>query len=185
MRDNPGKLSRFWKDLKRRGVLRSLAVYAGTAFVVLEAATIIFPRWNLPDWSIDLLLYLLILGAFIAVIVSWIFDLTPQGVHRTKSLEEEPEPAKAPDSRRWKAATYISLVIIVGLIIFNVLQNQNLIKAGDIQSMVVLPLTIDQMTLIAVFLLISHNLIQEAIIQANMSDDPLKSGLTDGEIYTN
>ena len=139
MRDNPGKLSRFWKDLKRRGVLRSLAVYAGTAFVVLEAATIIFPRWNLPDWSIDLLLYLLILGAFITVIVSWIFDLTPQGVQRTKSLEEEPEPAKAPDSRIWKAATYISLVLIVGLIIFNVLQNQNLIKAGEIQSMVVLP----------------------------------------------
>jgi TolB-like protein len=139
MRDNPGKLSRFWKDLKRRGVLRSLAVYAGTAFVVLEAATIIFPRWNLPDWSIDLLLYLLILGAFIAVIVSWIFDLTPQGVQRTKSLEEEPEPAKVPDSRIWKAATYISLVVIAGLIVFNVLQGKNPIKAGDIQSMVVLP----------------------------------------------
>jgi len=120
-------------------VLRSLAVYAGTAFVVLEAATIIFPRWNLPDWSIDLLLYMLILGAFITVIVSWIFDFTPQGMQRTKSLEEEPEPAKVPDSRIWKAATYISLVVIVALVIFNVLQVKNPIKAGDIRSMVVLP----------------------------------------------
>jgi len=139
MSKDPGKLSRFWKDIKRRGVLRSLAVYAGTAFVVLEAATIIFPRWNLPDWSIDLLLYMLILGAFITVIVSWIFDFTPQGMQRTKSLEEEPEPAKVPDSRIWKAATYISLVVIVALVIFNVLQVKNPIKAGDIRSMVVLP----------------------------------------------
>jgi len=139
MREKTGKISRFWKDLKRRGVLRSLAVYAGTAFVILEAATIIFPRWNLPDWSIDLLLYLLILGAFITLIVSWIFDFTPQGVQRTKSLDEEPEPVKVPDSRIWKAATYISLVVIVALIIFNVVQAKHPIKTGDIQSMVVLP----------------------------------------------
>lgn len=139
MHDNPGRLSRFWKDLRRRGVLRSLAVYAGTAFVILEAATIIFPRWNLPDWSIDLLLYVLILGAFTTVIVSWIYDFTPRGVQRTIPLEEEPVPVKATDSRGWKAATYISLVVIAGLIIFNILQGKDLIKAGDIQSMVVLP----------------------------------------------
>jgi len=139
MRENPGKITRFWQDIKRRGVLRSLAVYAGTAFVVLEAATIIFPRWNLPDWSIDLLLYLLILGAFITLIVSWIFDFTPGGVQRTKPLDEEAERVNVPDSRGWKAATYISLIVIAGLIVFNVLQGKHLINAGDIQSMVVLP----------------------------------------------
>ncbi len=43
MPDNPGRLSKFWKELKRRNVLRSLAIYAGTAFIILEATTIIFP----------------------------------------------------------------------------------------------------------------------------------------------
>ena len=139
MHDRPGKISRFWNELKRRGVLRSLAVYAGTAFVVLEAATIIFPRWNLPDWSIDLLLYLLIFGAFVTLIVTWIFDFTPQGLQRTKSLDEETERVKLPDSRIWKAATYISLIVIVALIIYNILPVKSSIRAGDIQSMVVLP----------------------------------------------
>jgi len=139
MSDTPGKFTRFWNELRRRNVLRSLAVYAGSAFVFLEAATIIFPRWNLPDWSIDLLLYLLILGAFITVILAWIFDITPQGVQKTKSLEETEVSRKPESSKIWKAATYVSLVIIVALIIYNIAPIRDVIKEGDIQSLVVLP----------------------------------------------
>ncbi len=139
MSHHPGRLSRLFKELKRRNVLRSLAVYAGTAFVILEAATIIFPRWNLPDWSIDLVLYLLILGALITVIVTWIFDITPKGIEKTKPLEVAAETTKAPDSKIWQAATYISLVIIVALVIYNIAPIRDVINEGDIQSLVVLP----------------------------------------------
>jgi TolB-like protein len=139
MSDNPGKFSRLWKELRRRNVLRSLAVYAGSGFVFLEAATIIFPRWNLPDWSIDLLLYLLILGAVITVILAWMFDITPQGVQKTKPLEEEIQYTKPADSKVWKAATYVSLVIIVALVVWNIVPVREVIQAGDIQSLVVLP----------------------------------------------
>ena len=138
MSSNSSGVSHFWKELKRRNVLRSLAIYAGTAFIILEAATIIFPRWALPDWTIDLVLYLLILGAFITFIVAWIFDITPQGVQKTKPLEEVIETKRPADSKVWKAATYISLVVIAGLIIFNLVPIKQ-VKAGDIQSMVVLP----------------------------------------------
>lgn len=48
---------------------------------------------------------------------------------------------------------------------------------GGIASMVMLPLTGDQMTLIAVFLLISHNLVQEGIVQAKSGIHPLKATL--------
>ena len=139
MPDNPGRLSKFWKELKRRNVLRSLAIYAGTAFIILEATTIIFPRWGLPDWSIDLVLWLLILGAFINIIVAWIYDITPGGVQRTKPLEEVPEEKRASDSRGWKAATYISLVVIVALIVLNIVGSPKQLRAGDIQSLVILP----------------------------------------------
>ena len=139
MRNKPGRIIRFWKELKRRHVHRSLAIYAGTAFIILEAATIIFPRWDLPDWTIDLMLYLLILGAFITLIVAWIFDITPQGVQKTKPLEEFTEPEKSTDSKVWKAATYISLVIIVALVIFNIVPIGKSVRSGDIQSLVVLP----------------------------------------------
>jgi TolB-like protein/Tfp pilus assembly protein PilF len=115
-----------------------LAIYAGTAFIILEASTIVFPRWGLPDRSIDLVLYLLILGVFINIIVSWIFDITPQGMQKTKALEDIQPNEKPSDSKRWKAATYVSLVVIVALIIVNVVPTKAL-KAGDIQSLLILP----------------------------------------------
>ena len=139
MSQPPGKLSRFWKELKRRKVLRSLAIYAGTAFIILEAATIIFPRWSFPDWSIDLVLWLLIIGAIINVIIAWIYDFTSDGVRRTRPLEELSLQEKAPDSRGWKAATYISLVVIAALVVFNILSPIKSLRAGDIQSLLVLP----------------------------------------------
>jgi len=139
MPGSPSKLSQFWHELKRRNVHRSLAIYAGSAFVFLEATTIIFPRWGFPDWTIDLVLYLLILGAFITIIVSWIFDITPQGVQKTKPLEEVTETEKPAASKVWKAATFISLVVIAGLLTFHIFGGTKSLKAGDIQSLVILP----------------------------------------------
>ncbi len=133
------KLSQFWQELKRRKVLRSLAIYAGTAFIILEASSIIFPLWNFPEWSINLVLWLLILGAFINVIIAWIYDITPGGMRRTKPMEEVTPEERIPDSRGWKAATYISLVVIVGLIVLNIVGGGKQLRAGDIQSMVILP----------------------------------------------
>ena len=139
MSTKSGGLTRLWKEIKRRNVHRSLAIYTGTAFVILEAASLIFPRWGLPDWTIDLVLYLLILGLFINLIVAWIFDITPEGVQKTRSLEEIEESEKVPDSRVWKAATYISIVVIAALIILNIAPISKSISSGDIQSLVVLP----------------------------------------------
>jgi len=139
MAKKPAGISRLWKELKRRNVLRSLAIYAGTAFVILEAATIIFPRWDLPDWTIDLVLYLLILGAFVTIIVAWIFDITPEGVQKTKPVEELSGTSHQGDSRTWKAATYISLVVILALIVYNIFTTGGSLKTGDVESLVVLP----------------------------------------------
>jgi tetratricopeptide (TPR) repeat protein len=133
-------LSRFWVELKRRNVLRSLAVYAGSAFIILEAATIIFPRWGFPDWSIDLVLYLLIFGALVNLVISWFFDITSTGVQKTKPLEEEVTgPPALPASRSWKAATYISLVVIVALIVWNVVPGKGNGSNSRIDSLVILP----------------------------------------------
>ncbi len=139
MPQSSGKLSRLWRELKRRNVLRSLAIYAGTAFIILEASTIIFPRWGFPDWSIDLVLWLLILGAIINIFVAWFFDFTSQGIQLTKPSEEQAEVEPGSSSKAWKAATYLSLVVIVALIVLNIIGGPKQLRAGDIQSLVILP----------------------------------------------
>ena len=133
------KISHIWKEIKRRHVHRSLAVYTGSAFVSLEAATIIFPRWGLPDWSIDLVLYLLILGALVTVVVAWIFDLTPEGVQKTLPLEEVAGVRETGNSTTWKIATYLSLAVIVILIIVNVLPSSRKHRTSAIESLLFLP----------------------------------------------
>jgi len=139
MPDNSRKNFHFWKELKRRNVLRSLAIYAGTAFIILEATTIIFPRWGFPEWSIDLVLWLLVLGAVINVFVAWFFDITTRGLQKTKPAEEVTVSEGRSDSKAWRVATYLSLVVIIGLITLNIVRNPNSLHAGDIQSLVILP----------------------------------------------
>jgi len=107
--------------------------------VVLEAADIIFPRWGLPDWTFNLVLYLLILGAAITIIISWIFDITPKGIEKTRSLSEIQESEKPVASRGWKAATFVSIAVIIGLIIFNFTGGLRQVKTGSIKSLMILP----------------------------------------------
>jgi hypothetical protein len=133
------KLSQFWQELKRRNVHRSLAIYAGTAFIILEAADIIFPRWGLPDWSIDIVLYLLILGAVITIIISWVFDLRPGGVEKTKPIGEIEAVEEPVVANGWKIATYVSVIVFIGLIIFNLAGGFSRVQKGSIQSLVLLP----------------------------------------------
>ena len=139
MSHSTGRPSRFWKEVRRRKVLRSLAIYAGTAFIILEAATIIFPLWGFPEWTINLVFWILVVGAVINLIISWHYDITSDGLKKTEPLSELPEEAKKPESRSWKAATYASLVVIAALILFNLFNPLNTLRAGDIQSLVVLP----------------------------------------------
>ena len=115
------KLSQFWQELKRRRVHRILAIYAGSAYVAFEASTLIFPRWGLPDWTIDMVLYLLILGAIVTFVVSWIYDVTPDGIQKTKPVSEAQEGEVPATPNGWKIASYISIMVIVGLIILNVI----------------------------------------------------------------
>jgi len=124
----PNKLSQFWQEIKRRNVHRSLAVYAGTAYVIFEASSLIFPRWGLPDRAVDVVLYLLIAGLVITFIVSWIYDVTQEGVQKTSTLEETSKEDKRSVSVSWKIATYVSLVVIVGLILYNIVNSNRIRK---------------------------------------------------------
>jgi hypothetical protein len=77
------KLRRLLSELKRRKVFRDSAVYLASAFVVAQAADIFLPGLGLPDWTLRLVLALLILGFPLAIVLSWMFDLTPSGIRRT------------------------------------------------------------------------------------------------------
>jgi TolB-like protein/Flp pilus assembly protein TadD len=73
----------FFFELKRRKVYRVAIAYIVAAWVLAQVATQIGPFLEIPNWGIRLILLALALGFPIALILSWAFDLTPQGIIRT------------------------------------------------------------------------------------------------------
>jgi len=139
MAGHQNKLSQFWQELKRRKVIYVITVYASAAFVIIELANNVVEPLNLPEFIPTIVILILVIGFPIAVLLSWIFDLTPKGVEKTKPIGEENESQIPVLQNRWKFATYISIVVIIGLIIFNVVGGSIKLRAGDIQSLVILP----------------------------------------------
>ena len=118
----PNKISRFWQELKRRNVVRVITVYAGAAFVILELVDIITEPLKLPSWLLPVVIVLLSVGFIIAVILSWIYDIHPEGGVVKTEPADQVKPEDIPKSSNgWKVASYISFVVIVGLIVLNII----------------------------------------------------------------
>jgi adenylate cyclase len=81
-------------ELKRRRVLRVAAAYAAMSFIVAQAADILLPALRLPDWTMTLVVLLLLLGFPFALVLAWFFDISPTGVRRTD--DEAPTARDAP-----------------------------------------------------------------------------------------
>ena len=65
------------KELKKRKVFRSLAIYAGFVFVLIQVCSIVFPALYLPDWAMTFLVVLVTIGFPTTLVLSWIYDITP------------------------------------------------------------------------------------------------------------
>jgi hypothetical protein len=109
-------MSAFLHELKRRKVVRVAAVYAATAFVVLQGADLILPALALPEWTYRMLVLLALFGLPIALVLGWAFELTPSGVRATTpapAAHGEPLPALL--GRRTLVVTALLVVLGIGL----------------------------------------------------------------------
>ena len=100
MPKKPPDLFNFWNELKRRKVIKAVFVYVAVAWAILEAADTIFPRLGLPDWTVTFVLILLIIFFILVVVLTWVYDITPEGIKVTRDLE--PEPEEVPEKRTVK-----------------------------------------------------------------------------------
>lgn len=139
MSTSPNKLSRFWQELKRRRVIHVITVYASAAFVIIELIGNLTEPLNLPPNLSTIVIILLAVGFPLAVILSWLYDLTGEGVEKTKPLEEVSEGDKTKVPNAWRIATIASFVVIAGLVILHIFGGPKQIRAGDIQSLLILP----------------------------------------------
>lgn len=105
MSKQPNSLQAFFAELKRRRVFRVMALYGVVAFVVLQAADLVFPILELPEWTLQFVLMLTLLGFPIAIVIAWAFESTDDGIKRTApaAAEEIQGIVAEPASKRWPA----------------------------------------------------------------------------------
>jgi len=113
MSGKPGKLRLFIADLKRRRVTRLATIYVVVGLGIIEAADIIGGRFQISEEAIRILIILIIGGFPVAIVLSWIYDLTNKGIERTKALSPE-EQASLP-TLTWRPS-WISFVLFMMLI---------------------------------------------------------------------
>jgi TolB-like protein/Tfp pilus assembly protein PilF len=128
MAQKSNSFERFWKELKRRKVVHVITVYAAVAFVILQLVDMVAEPLRLPVSTKALVIVLLCIGFIIAVFVSWIYDITPAGVKKTKpaSTVKHIDQTTTPTSSGWKFATYVSGLIIVVLVALNFISRRSL-----------------------------------------------------------
>jgi hypothetical protein len=77
----------FFREIKRRKVIRVAGIYLVASWFLIQVGDVLFPALRLPDWSITMLVALMIVGFPVAMILSWVFDLKPDGIKRTQGAE--------------------------------------------------------------------------------------------------
>ena len=73
-------------ELKRRNVIRVAIAYLALAWLVTEVAGTLFPAFGIPDWGIRFLVIVFALGFVPALIISWAYEITPEGLKREKEV---------------------------------------------------------------------------------------------------
>lgn len=96
-------------------MFRVAVVYAATAFVVLQAADIMLPRLGVPEWGMNFIVFLVVLGFPVAIVLAWALELTPDGL-RVTAPAQLADPDQPPPSLLGKRTLAISaLLVAVGI----------------------------------------------------------------------
>src|SRR5215468_172683 len=100
-------MSGFFEELKRRKVYRVAAAYIIAAGFIIQIGSAVLPAWELPNWTLRLVVVLLLIGFPIALILAWAYDVTAQGIRATP-------PVSAPERHRRRN---LVLLIAAGAIV--------------------------------------------------------------------
>src|SRR5689334_25348531 len=106
----------FFSELKRRNVYKVAVAYAIVSWLLIQIATQVFPFFEIPNWAVRLVVLVLILGFPVALIVSWAYEITPEGI----KLESEIDPNKSltrKTGRKIVAFTAVVAAIAAGMLV--------------------------------------------------------------------
>jgi TolB-like protein/Tfp pilus assembly protein PilF len=115
------KIDNFFTELKRRNVYKVAIAYAVVAWLLIQAASIFFPAFDAPTWVMRIFIIVIVLGAPVALVLSWAFEITPEGIKLESEIAPE-QSIKRQTGRKIVAITTVLAVIAAGLFVFQILR---------------------------------------------------------------
>jgi adenylate cyclase len=100
----------FFSELKRRNVYKVAIAYIIGGWALSQGIAQVFPVFDVPNGIIRLLVLLIILGLPVALVLAWMFEITPQGIKRTETADAMPSTMRA------KKYAWIYVVVIGGFL---------------------------------------------------------------------
>lgn len=104
---------RIFEELKRRNVLRVAAAYIVTAWLVVQVVETLFPVYGLADDAIRLVVNVLAIGLLPVLVLSWVFEWTPEGLKRDAEVDRG-TPLSLAAAKRFDRVILIVLALAVG-----------------------------------------------------------------------
>src|SRR6476469_4300974 len=142
------KSPNFFAELKRRNVYKVAVAYAVIAWLLIQAASILFPTFEAPAWVMKVFVVVIVLGFPAALILAWAFELTPEGIKRAEDVTPEDSITRK-TGRKLIGITLALALIAAGLFTFQFLRRSSVVSAPKLvnsaasageKSIAVLPL---------------------------------------------
>src|SRR5438552_10305184 len=107
-------LGNFFVELRRRNVYKVAVAYIVAGWALSQGIAQVFPVFDIPNLVIRLIVILVILGLPLALVLAWMFEITPQGIKRTETADALPSATRR-KKRVWIYVVVIGAAISIGL----------------------------------------------------------------------
>lgn len=129
----------FFSELKRRNVIRIGIAYIVGGWVLIEVASILLPTFEAPDWIMRALVLVLIGGLPVALLVAWMFELTPEGIKKEDGADTAEETVfKARSARKADLTIMIALSLAVAYFVLEKIWLSDVVR-GNMDAIAILP----------------------------------------------
>ena len=102
--------SNFLAELKRRNVYKVAVAYIVAGWALSQGIAQVLPVFDVPNWAIRLIVVLVIIGLPVALVLAWVFEITPEGIKRTEMADRMPAAAQR------KKHTWIYIVVVGAIV---------------------------------------------------------------------
>jgi TolB-like protein/Tfp pilus assembly protein PilF len=118
------KIDNFFTELKRRNVYKVAIAYAVVSWLLIQAASIFLPAFDAPPWVMKIFIIVVIFGFPVALIFSWAFEITPEGIKLESEIASNKSITRR-TGRKIVALTIALAVVAAGLFVYQLVRSKS------------------------------------------------------------